>query len=225
MRLLIVEDEKKLAAFLKKGLVQEGFVADVCASGEAAVNEIMSGVYDLVLLDVHLPDRDGFSVLKQCRKEGSTVPVLMLTARDTIDDKVKGLETGANDYLTKPFSFRELVARVRVLLRPSSDTPHLLVVGDLSLDLLKRSATRGQQKITLTNKEFALLEILMRNAGRPVSRTRLWEQAWDGSFEVDSNVLDVHVARLRKKIDDHFKTPLLQTVHGVGYRLESPGKK
>lgn len=222
MRILVVEDERKLAGFIRKGLTQEGFSVDVAATAAEALDRAESGGCDLVILDVNLPDRDGFSVLKDLRRQGDRTPVLMLTARDSVDDKVRGLESGANDYLTKPFAFRELVARVRVLLRPAHSPTDTLAVGDLSLDVHARRATRAGKTIPLTNKEFALLELLMRGAGRPVSRTRLWDHAWEGSFEVDSNVLDVHIGRLRRKIDGGRKTRLLQTVFGVGYKIEAP---
>jgi DNA-binding response OmpR family regulator len=178
MRILVVEDEKKLGAFLKKGLTQEGFSVDVAATGAEALDRGSEGCFDLIILDLNLPDTDGLSVLKSLRREGDATPVLILTARDAVRDKVRGLETGSNDYLTKPFAFEELVARVRVLLRPPAKTGDRLTTGDLILDIAARHATRGGKTISLTNKEFALLEILMRNAGRPVSRTRLWDSAW-----------------------------------------------
>lgn len=215
-----MEDENKLAAFLKKGLLQEGFAADAVPNAAEALKRTLDGAYDLILLDINLPDRDGVSVLKTLRREGDTTPVLMLTARDSVDDKVRALEAGANDYLTKPFAFRELVARVRVLLRPRHSPDDVLAAGDLTLDVHARRAARAGRVIPLTNKELALLEILLRNAGRPVSRVRLWEHAWEGSFEVDSNILDVHIGRLRKKIDAGRKEPLIQTVHGTGYKVE-----
>lgn len=222
MRILVVEDEKKLANFIKKGLTQEGFSVDVASTAAEALDRTASGGCDLVVLDVNLPDRDGFFVLKTLRQEGDRTPVLMLTARDSVDDKVRGLESGASDYLTKPFAFRELVARVRVLLRSERGSTDTLTVADLVLDVYARRATRAGRTIPLTNKEFALLELLMRSPGRPVSRTRLWEHAWEGSFEVDSNVLDVHIGRLRRKIDRGQKTPLLHTVFGIGYKVEAP---
>jgi two-component system, OmpR family, copper resistance phosphate regulon response regulator CusR len=221
MRILVVEDEKKLAAFLKKGLAQEGFAVEVAHAGEEALQKIQDDPCDLVILDVNLPDRDGLSVLKRLRALGHATPVLMLTARDSLDDKVKGLESGANDYLTKPFAFRELIARIRVLLRPPQSATDKLSAGDLSLDLLARRASRGDQTIDLTNKEFALLELLLRHVGRPVSRARLWAHAWDNALDdLDSNVLDVHIGRLRRKIDDSQKVRLIQTVHGTGYKID-----
>lgn len=225
MRLLVVEDEKKLSAFILKGLAQEGFAADAAATAEEALDRALGGVYDAIILDVNLPGRDGFAVLRELRGQGDATPVLMLTARGSVDDKVRGLEAGANDYLTKPFAFRELAARVRVLLRAPQNQTELLSAGDLTLDLRARRVTRGGAAVALTNKEYALLEALLRAAGRPVSRTALWERAWDGSFEVDSNVLDVHIGRLRRKLGDGGRGGLIQTVHGVGYRLEPPVEK
>lgn len=221
MRALVIEDEKKLSDFIKKGLTQEGLSVDTAYTAREAAKQSLNGVYDIILLDVNLPDRDGFSVLKALRGEGDTTPVIMLTARGSVDDKVRGLEAGANDYLTKPFAFRELIARVRVLLRAPQAPTDVLTAGDLVLDVRARKVTRGTKPVALTNKELALLEVLMRSAGRPVSRVVLWEHAWEGSFEVDSNVLDVHVSRLRRKIAAGGKEELIRTVHGIGYKIEA----
>ncbi|OIO00486.1 MAG: hypothetical protein AUJ51_09990 [Elusimicrobia bacterium CG1_02_56_21] len=226
MRALVIEDEKKLSDFIKKGLTQEGLSVDTAYTAREAAKQSLNGVYDIILLDVNLPDRDGFSVLKALREEGDTTPVIMLTARGSVDDKVRGLEAGANDYLTKPFAFRELIARVRVLLRAPQAPTDVLTAGNLVFDVRARKVTRGTKPVALTNKELALLEVLMRSAGRPVSRVVLWEHAWEGSFEVDSNVLDVHVSRLRRKIAAGGKEELIQTVHGIGYKIEAgPGGK
>lgn len=226
MRALVIEDEKKLSDFIKKGLTQEGLSVDTAYTAAEAAKQSLNGVYDIILLDVNLPDRDGFSVLKALRDEGDTTPVIMLTARGSVDDKVRGLEAGANDYLTKPFAFRELIARVRVLLRTPQVPTDVLTAGDLVFDVRARKVTRGAKPVALTNKELSLLEVLMRSAGRPVSRVVLWEHAWEGSFEVDSNVLDVHVSRLRRKIAAGGKEELIQTVHGIGYKIEAaPGLK
>lgn len=226
MRALVIEDEKKLSDFIKKGLTQEGLSVDTAYTAGEAAKQSLNGVYDIILLDVNLPDRDGFSVLKALRDEGDTTPVIMLTARGSVDDKVRGLEAGANDYLTKPFAFRELIARVRVLLRTPQVPTDVLTAGDLVFDVRARKVTRGAKPVALTNKELSLLEVLMRSAGRPVSRVVLWEHAWEGSFEVDSNVLDVHVSRLRRKIAAGGKEELIQTVHGIGYKIEAaPGGK
>jgi two-component system copper resistance phosphate regulon response regulator CusR len=224
MRVLIIEDEKKLSAFIAKGLAQEGFSVDTAASAAEAEKQTLNGVYDLIVMDVNLPDGDGFTLLEELRRQGDATPVIMLTARGSVDDKVRGLETGANDYLTKPFSFRELVARARVLMRTAEKNTDVLAAGDLTLDVRARKAVRAGKTIELTNKEFALLEILLRNAGRPVSRAVLWEHAWEGSFEVDSNVLDVHVGRLRRKIDAGAGDKLVRTVYGVGYKIDVPGR-
>ena len=226
MRALVIEDEKKLSDFIKKGLTQEGLSVDTAYTAGEAAKQSLNGVYDIILLDVNLPDRDGFSVLKALREEGDTTPVIMLTARGSVDDKVRGLEAGANDYLTKPFAFRELIARVRVLLRAPQAPTDVLTAGNLVFDVRARKVTRGTKPVALTNKELALLEVLMRSAGRPVSRVVLWEHAWEGSFEVDSNVLDVHVSRLRRKIAAGGKEELIQTVHGIGYKIKAgPGGK
>jgi DNA-binding response OmpR family regulator len=225
VRILIVEDEKKLAGFLKKGLQQEGFSVDWAATGEEALDRTLDGSADLIILDLNLPGPGGLSILKSLRDEGDATPVLILTARDSVDDKVKGLEMGANDYLTKPFAFKELVARVKVLLRSPANVADVLRADDLVYDAHSRRVTRGSERISLTNKEAALLEALLRARGRPVSRVRLWEHAWDGSFEVDSNVLDVHIARLRRKIDAGRKMSLIETVHGIGYKIEADTAK
>ncbi len=222
MRVLLIEDEKKLSAFITKGLTQEGFSVDSAAGAAEASRQLLNGVYDLVIMDVNLPDGDAFALLEAMRREGDATPVIMLTARGSVDDKVRGLESGANDYLTKPFAFRELVARARVLLRPAEKPEDVLTAGDLSLDVRSRRVTRAGRRIELTNKEFALLEVLLRSAGRPVSRAVLWEHAWEGSFEVDSNVLDVHMGRLRRKVDAGAGGKLIRTVYGVGYQIEAP---
>lgn len=222
MRVLLIEDEKKLSAFITKGLTQEGFSVDSAAGAAEASRQLLNGVYDLVIMDVNLPDGDGFALLETMRREGDATPVIMLTARGSVDDKVRGLESGANDYLTKPFAFRELVARARVLMRPAGKPDDVLTAGDLSLDVRARRVTRAGRRIELTNKEFALLEVLLRNSGRPVSRAVLWEHAWEGSFEVDSNVLDVHMGRLRRKVDAGAGEKLVRTVYGVGYQIEAP---
>jgi len=221
MRALVIEDEKKLSDFIKKGLTQEGLSVDTAYTAGEAAKQSLNGVYDIILLDVNLPDRDGFSVLKALREEGDTTPVIMLTARGSVDDKVRGLEAGANDYLTKPFAFRELIARIRVLLRAPQAPTDVLTAGSLVFDVRARKVTRGAKLVALTNKELSLLEVLMRSAGRPVSRVVLWEHAWEGSFEVDSNVLDVHVSRLRRKIAAGGEEELIQTVHGIGYKIDA----
>jgi len=225
MRLLVVEDEVKLAQYLHKGLSESGHVVDLAHDGIEGKRLATGGDYDLVLLDVMLPGVDGFGVLAAMRAEGRRTPVLMLTARDKVEDRVRGLEKGADDYLVKPFAFSELLARVGALLRrggaaPGSQGATELHLADLSLDLLARRATRAQQRLDLTAKEFNLLALLMRRRGQILSRTTLAEQVWDMNFDSDTNVVEVAVRRLRAKLDDPFPTKLLHTVRGMGYVLE-----
>ncbi|OLA95330.1 MAG: DNA-binding response regulator [Candidatus Rokubacteria bacterium 13_2_20CM_69_15_2] len=223
MRLLLIEDDRKAARLLAKGLQEEGFVVDVAPTGEdgeekAAVNE-----YDLIVLDWLLPGKDGLAVCRALRERRSSIPILMLTARDSVADRVSGLSTGADDYLTKPFAFDELLARIRALLRRSRVAqPAVLRVADLTLDPTTRRVTRGDGPVTLTPREYAILEALMRNAGEVVSRTRLAERVWDDASEVLDNLLDVHVSHLRNKIDHGASVPLIHTIRGVGYRLGPP---
>ncbi len=223
MRLLLIEDDRKAARLLAKGLQEEGFVVDVAPTGEdgeekAAVNE-----YDLIVLDWLLPGKDGLAVCRALRERRSSIPILMLTARDSVADRVSGLSTGADDYLTKPFAFDELLARIRALLRRSRVAqPAVLRVADLTLDPATRRVARGDGAVTLTPREYAILETLMRNAGEVVSRTRLAERVWDDASEVLDNLLDVHVSHLRNKIDHGASVPLIHTIRGVGYRLGPP---
>ena len=223
MRLLLIEDDRKAARLLAKGLQEEGFVVDVAPTGEdgeekAAVNE-----YDLIVLDWLLPGKDGLAVCRALRERRSSIPILMLTARDSVADRVSGLSTGADDYLTKPFAFAELLARIRALLRRSRVAqPAVLRVADLTLDPATRRVTRGDGPVMLTPREYAILEALMRNAGEVVSRTRLTERVWDDASEVLDNLLDVHVSHLRNKIDHGASVPLIHTIRGVGYRLGPP---
>ena len=221
MKLLIVEDERKTATYLKKGLSENGFVVDLAATGEEGLHLADTGDYDLVVLDVMLPDRDGWSVLSELRRSGKQTPVLFLTARDTVQDRVKGLEYGADDYLVKPFAFSELLARIRsVLRRGQRRRSHLLRVGDLEIDLLRHKALRNGQLLDLTAKEFALLTLFIQHVGEVLSRTLIAEQVWDMNFDSDMSVVDVHVSRLRVKVDHPFRTKLLHTVRGAGYVLE-----
>jgi|SRR6266850_6799890 len=221
MRLLIVEDEQKTAAYLHKGLSENGFVVDVTDRGEEGLCLARTGEYDLVILDVMLPERDSWSVIAEIRRSGKQTPVLFLTARDAVQDRVKGLELGADDYLVKPFAFSELLARVRSILRRGpARQPELLRIVDLEIDLLRHKATRGGTRLDLTPKEFALLSLLARRTGEVFSRTLIAEQVWDMNFCSDTNVVDVAVRRLRGKVDDSFPTKLIQTVRGVGYVLE-----
>lgn len=222
MRILIVEDEPKAAAYLRQGLSEHGFVVDVADQGEDGLHLARTGQYDLVVLDVMLPERDGWSVLTELRRSGKHMPVLFLTARDAIHDRVKGLELGADDYLVKPFAFSELLARLRSLLRRSlPQQPDIVRIADLEIDLLRFKATRQGQRLDLTPKEFALLSLLVRHTGEVLSRTLIAEQVWDMNFASDTNVVDVAVRRLRRKVDDPFTPKLIQTVRGVGYVLEA----
>ena len=226
MRLLVIEDEQKLAQYLHKGLSENGHVVDLAHDGIEGRRLAVGGEYDLVLLDLMLPGVDGFGVLAAIRAEKRQLPVLMLTARDRIEDRVRGLEQGADDYLVKPFAFSELLARVNALLRRGQAANGTgggvtsLQMGELELDLVARKATRAGQRLDLTAKEFKLLTLLLRRRGQILSRTTLAEQVWDMNFDSDTNVVEVAVRRLRAKLDDPFPTPLLHTVRGMGYVLE-----
>lgn len=223
MKLLIVEDEPKTADYLKRGLSEAGFVVDVARTGSDGLHLALTESYDLVVLDVMLPVLDGWEVLRSVRAAGNNTPVLFLTARDHVDDRVRGLELGADDYLIKPFSFAELLARIRTVLRRGKTPPALekLAIADLELDLLHRRVTRAGNRIDLTAKEFALLELLLRRHGEVLPRSLIASQVWDMNFDSDSNVIDVAVRRLRAKIDDHFDVKLIQTVRGMGYVLRA----
>jgi len=221
MRILVIEDEKKTGTYLRQGFSENGFVVEVCADGDDGLHQALTIEHDLIILDVMLPARDGWSVLAALRKAGRQTPVLFLTARDTVYDKIKGLELGADDYLVKPFDFAELLARVRTILRRGpARQDEVLRIGDLQLDLRRRKATRSGKKLDLTAKEFALLELLMRRRGEPLSRTLIVEQVWDVNFDSDFNVLEVAIGRLRSKLDEPFGEKLLHTIRGVGYVLE-----
>jgi two-component system, OmpR family, response regulator len=220
MRILVVEDELKMASLIRRGLVEEGHATDVTPSGEDAVWMAEAHPYDVVVLDVMLPGLSGFETCRRLRNAGVWTPVLMLTARDAVDDRVAGLDAGADDYLTKPFSFAELLARLRALARRGGvERPAQLAVGDLVLDPATRQAWRGDTEIHLSPKEFALLEAFMRRPGQVLSRFQLLEHAWDFAYENRSNVVDVYVRYLREKIDRSFGTDSIETVRGVGYRL------
>lgn len=224
MRVLVVEDEKKTASFIRKALQAEGFAVDVCHSGEDALAATGTTPFDVIVLDIMLPGRDGLSVLRQLRGRGNATPVLLLSARGEVDERVDGLNAGADDYLPKPFVIAELVARVRALGRRSSDTKStILRVANLALDTVKHEAYRDQTRIELTSREYLLLEFLMRSTGRICSRMAILEKVWSYDFDPGSNLVDVYIKRLREKIDDGFEPKLLHTVRGLGYVLkESP---
>jgi two-component system, OmpR family, copper resistance phosphate regulon response regulator CusR len=221
MRILVIEDEIKAAAYLRQGLSENGFVVEVCTNGEDGLHQALTIEHALIVLDVMLPDRDGWSILAALRRAGKQTPVLFLTARDSIHDKVKGLELGADDYLVKPFDFSELLARIRTILRRGpARQAEVLQAGDLRLDTVRHRAIRAGNVLELTAKEYALLELLMRRQGEPLSRTIIAEQVWDVNFDSDFNVLEVAIRRLRSKVDDPFPKKLIHTVRGVGYVLD-----
>jgi two-component system copper resistance phosphate regulon response regulator CusR len=221
MKLLIVEDETKIAAYLQKGLSESGFTVQVAADGDEGLQLAKGGSFDLVVLDVMLPGRTGWSVIEELRRTGHTLPVLFLTARDTVPDRVKGLELGADDYLVKPFAFSELLARIRTLLRrPPLRDQELLNIADLELDLARSDARRGGKSLGLTRQEFLLLSLLVRRRGEVLSRALIAEQVWDMNFDSDTNIVDVAIRRLRRKLDDPCDVKLLHTVRGLGYVLD-----
>ena len=224
MRVLVVEDETKMAALIRRGLQEEGMAVDVEGRGEDALPRAGATEYDAIVLDVMLPGIDGFATCRELRAEGIWSPVLMLTARDSVEDRVAGLDGGADDYLTKPFSFAELLARLRALARRGPvERPVTVEVGDLRLDPATRQVWRGDEGISLSAKEFALLEVLMRRAGEVLSRFQLLEHAWDYEYENRSNVVDVYVRYLRQKIDRPFSRDSIETVRGAGYRMRKDG--
>lgn len=224
MKILIVEDERKTGQYLCMGLREAGYAVELLNNGVDGLRQALDGDHDLIILDVMMPGLDGWQVLKGLRAQGRHMPVLFLTAKDHVDDRVKGLELGADDYLVKPFSFAELLARVRTILRRgrSGLDPTTLQVADLELDLLRRRVTRAGKRIELTAKEFGLLELLMRRKGEVLPRTLIASQVWDINFDSDTNVIEVAMRRLRAKVDDGFDCRLLQTVRGMGYVLEVP---
>ena len=228
MKLLIVEDEVKTGAYLRQGLSEAGFVVDLAQNGLDGHHLAMTELYDLLILDVMLPDVDGWHILKSLREAGKKTPVLFLTARDSIDDRVKGLELGADDYLVKPFAFAELLARIRTLLRRGATPAAELNLSiadltlDLTLDLARHRASRGGRRIHLTTKEFALLELLVRRQSEVLPRSLIASQVWDMNFDSDTNVIDVAIRRLRAKIDDDYDLKLIQTVRGMGYMIDLP---
>jgi two-component system copper resistance phosphate regulon response regulator CusR len=224
MRLLVVEDEGKIADFIRRGLESAGYSVDVAATAKEGLDQVHASEYDLIILDLMLPDFDGLELLKKIRNRKSSPPVLILSARDAVDDRVKGLEGGADDYIVKPFAFVELLARVRALLRRGQPTPERLQVGELVLDCIRRKVTRAGQVIELAPKEFSILEYLMRNRGRPLSRTMIVEHVWDVEYDGLTNIVDVYIRHLRSKIDDQYTVKMIQTVRGVGYMLDAPEK-
>jgi len=220
MRILVVEDEQKVASFIQKGLAEEGYAVDVAADGEEGLAMALDGVHDLVVLDIMLPVRDGLAVLREMRGRRVQTPVLLLTARDAVPDRVAGLDTGADDYLVKPFAFDELLARVRALLRRrAGERAAVLAAADLRLDPATREVRRGGKKIDLTPKEYALLEYLLRNKGRVLSRALIAQHVWDYGFDTATNVIDVYINYLRKKVDADYTPRLIHTVRGAGYVL------
>jgi two-component system OmpR family response regulator len=224
MRVLIVDDEQRMASLVRRGLTEEGFAADVATSGEDALWMAQAASYDGIVLDVMLPGISGFETCRRLRAAGVWAPVLMLTARDSVEDRVAGLDTGADDYLVKPFAFAELLARLRALARRGEpERPVVLEVGTLRLDPVSRRAWRGEDEVTLSTKEFSLLETFMRRPGAVLSRLTLLEHAWDFAYENRSNVVDVFVRHLRAKIDEPFGTKSIETVRGAGYRLRADG--
>ena len=222
MRLLIVEDEVKMAGLLRRGLQEEGYAVDVARTGTEAVWAGTENPYDAIVLDVMLPDLDGFAVCRRLREAGRWTPILMLTARDAVRDRIAGLDAGADDYLTKPFAFTELLARLRALMRRGAgERPAVLRAGDLALDPATRRVTRGATQVDLTAKEFALLEYFLRHPGEVLTRSRIIEHVWDFAYDGDSNVVDVYVRYLREKVDRPFGRRSIETVRGAGYRLRA----
>ncbi len=221
MRLLVVEDDTKIGSFLRKGLREEGFAVDLAEDGEQGLALFRDGIYDAAIVDIMLPGIDGLSLIEKIRKQGLTTPVLILSAKRSLDDRIRGLQQGGDDYMVKPFSFAELFARVQALIRRDSRTPepHSLSAGDLHLDLLNRRVRRGGQTFNLAAREFALLEYLLRNQGRILSKTAILEKVYDYSFDPQTNVVDVLVCRLRNKVDKGFADKLIHTVRGMGYVL------
>jgi two-component system, OmpR family, response regulator len=224
VRLLVVEDDVKMASLLKRGLEREGYAVDLAARGEDAIWAGREFPYDAIVLDTMIPAPDGFDVCRQLRDSGRWMPVIMLTARDSVGDRVRGLDAGADDYLAKPFSFAELFARLRALLRREvGERPAVLRAGDLRLDPATKSVTRGQATISLTARQFSLLELLMRHKGEVLSRTEILEHVWDFAYDGTSNVVDVYVRYLRDKVDRPFGRDAIETVRGAGYRLRADG--
>lgn len=223
MRILVVEDQKKIASFIGKGLEEQRMVVDVCHDGDEGYALATTEPYDAIVLDIMLPGRDGLSILKNLRKKGNAVPVILLTARNELDERLEGLNLGADDYLTKPFYIEELIARLHTIVRRSAGEPdHLLKVEDLVLDRLQHSVKRADEEISLSMREYALLEYLMQAPGRVLTRTQICEHVWNYGFDPETNLVDVYIQRLRKKIDLGHERKLIETVRGVGYRMVAP---
>ncbi len=223
MRILVIEDDKKIAEYIRKSLESEGFTVTNCHDGPDGYSEAKSGTYDAAVVDIMLPEMDGLEVIERLRGEGVNLPVLILSARQSVDDRIQGLQRGGDDYLVKPFSFNELLARLQALIRRDKQTslPTMLSTHDLEMDLLKREVTRQGEKIELPAKEYALLELLMRNAGKTISKTTILEQVYDYNFDPQTNVVDVLVFRLRNKVDKDYEPKLIETIRGVGYVIKS----
>ena len=221
MPILVIEDEARITDFLSRGLSSTGYEVDIAENGATAMDRIHSKDYELVVLDLGLPDMDGLEVLQNIRSRRENASILILSARDGVDDRVKGLEAGADDYMVKPFAFVELLARIRVLLRRGQPTPERLQVGDLTLDCIRRRVTRTGENIDLAPKEFSILEYLMRNSGRTVSRTMIVGHVWDTNYDGLTNIVDVYIRHLRSKIDDRWPHKMIQTVRGIGYMLDN----
>ncbi len=225
MRILIVEDDKRTALFVSKGLRQEGFAVDHAADGEEGLHLILTEPYDAAVIDIMLPKLDGLALIDEMRRRGVQTPVIVLSARSSVDDRIKGLQAGGDDYLVKPFAFSELMARIQALIRRATQAtePTTLTVADLRLDLVRRKVFRNDEEIELQPKEFALLEYLMRNAGRVISKTMIMEHVWDYNFDPQTNVVEARICRLRDKVDRSFDLDLIHTIRGVGYVLEDKG--
>ena len=225
MRLLVVEDERGIASALRQGLGESGYAVDLARDGVEARDYALAATYDIILLDILLPKLDGLSLLRDLRKRGVTTPILLLTARDAIDDRVAGLDAGADDYLVKPFSFSELLARIRALLRrPVLRTANKLATGDISMDLGARTVTRGAQEIVLTPREFAVLEYLLRHPGQALSRSQIAERVWSWEFHGETNIVDVYIGYLRRKLDEAGTPSVIETLRGYGYRLKDEAR-
>jgi DNA-binding response OmpR family regulator len=221
MKILVVEDDKKVGGFLERGLREEQYAVDLCRDGDEAVHLAAINEYDVIILDIMLPKKDGFAVCRELRRQSVLTPILMLTAKDTLEDKISGLSEGADDYLTKPFSFEELLARIRALMRRDKDyKTGILSAGDLRLDPTRRAVKRGDATIELTGKEYALLEYMLRNKGRILTQTQILEHVWDRNYAGTSNIVNVYLNRLREKIDKDYEHKLIKTVRGIGFTIE-----